>query len=99
MYRILICDDDEAILSKISSIAESSFSDQMVKIHVFTRADQIINQILEDRAFQSCTALEGAVAHKVYRSIHIHKHGGAGAGTNDQVFTKTIHQISHINQA
>ena len=46
MYRILICDDDEATLCKISSIAESVFSDQRVKLHAFTQADQISDQIL-----------------------------------------------------
>ena len=46
MYRILICDDDEATLCKISSITETVFSDQRVKLHAFTQPDQISDQIL-----------------------------------------------------
>ena len=70
MYRILICDDDEATLCKISSIAESVFFDQRVKLHAFTQADQISDQILGscdialldvDLQDNNCTGMDLAV--------------------------------------
>lgn len=45
MYQIMICDDDETTLLKISKIVESVFSDRNVTLHTFTQVDQISEQV------------------------------------------------------
>lgn len=48
MYRIVICDDEEKTITKIASIVETLFSEQKIKakLHTFTQAGQISDQIL-----------------------------------------------------
>ena len=48
MFRIIICDDDQSFLQKLSAIVETSLTHmgQKCKIHTFTAMEQISDQLL-----------------------------------------------------
>lgn len=70
MLRVLICDDDLAMLDKLKADVESIFraTDAKAKIHTFLDASQISNQILS-----SCdiALLDVDFEHKAYNGMDI----------------------------